>query len=79
MVIDFPGPEVVFLPSVCAKGYIADDQAAIITSGNLTVVRPSRDHEYAVRVNDHMLVREIRARIGAYAAVGTNIELSRLQ
>jgi hypothetical protein len=79
LVINFPGSEVVFLPSVHAKVYIADDQAAIITSGNMTAAGLSRNYEYGMRVNDHILVREIRADIGAYAALGTKIELSRLK
>lgn len=79
LVINFPGSEVVFLPSVHAKVYIADDQAAIITSGNMTGAGLSRNYEYGMRVNDHMLVREIRADIGAYAAFGTKIERSKLK
>ena len=79
LVINFPTSEVVFLPSVHAKVYIADDQAAIITSGNMTAAGLSRNYEYGMRVNDHMLVREIRADIGDYAALGTKIELSKLK
>ncbi len=79
LVIGFPDSEVLFLPSVHAKVYIADDHAAIITSGNMTAAGLSRNYEYGMRVNDHLLVREIRAHIGAYAALGTKIELSKLK
>jgi hypothetical protein len=79
LVTNFPSSEVVFLPSVHAKIYIADDQAAIITSGNMTAAGLFRNYEYGVRVNDHVLVREIRANVGAYAALGTKVDLSELK
>lgn len=79
LVSGFPSSEVLFLPSVHAKVYIADDHAAIITSGNMTAAGFSRNYEYGMRVDDHLLVREIRAHIEAYAALGTKIELSKLK
>lgn len=79
LAINFPDSEVVFLPSVHAKVYIADEQTAIITSGNMTASGLTRNYEYGIKLNDTLLVKRIRADIVAYAALGTRIDLSRLK
>jgi hypothetical protein len=79
LAVSLPNTEVVFLPSVHAKVYIADEQVAIVTSANMTAAGLARNYEYGIRVDDQRLVREIRADLGAYAALGTKIELPKLK
>jgi len=79
LAVSFPNSEVVFLPSVHAKVYIADEQVAIVTSANMTAAGLARNYEYGIRVGDQQIVREIREDLGAYAALGTRIDLSKLK
>jgi len=50
--------------------YVADDEAAIVTSGNLTAGGLLRNHEYGIEVTDTHLVRRIRRDISELADLG---------
>jgi hypothetical protein len=66
------------LPRLHAKVYIADEQAAIVTSGNLTVGGLVQNHEYGLRIADPLIVREIRSDVVSYADLGAEISDAQL-
>jgi phosphatidylserine/phosphatidylglycerophosphate/cardiolipin synthase-like enzyme len=53
-----------------AKVYIADDCAAIITSGNLTSGGLATNFEYGVALNEPSLIRQVKLDIREYASLG---------
>ena len=59
------------LPSLHAKVYIADDRAAVVTSGNLTDGGLHNNIEYGTHFIDQGVVREIRQDFERYASLGT--------
>ncbi len=61
------------LPRLHAKAYIADEQTAIITSGNLTAGGLIQNYEYGLHVSDPSIVRAINSDITSYAALGAEI------
>lgn len=61
------------LPRLHAKVYVADTQAAIVTSGNLTSGGLLQNYEYGLRVSEPSVVRSIRNDVTAYAALGAVI------
>ncbi|HUT28616.1 MAG TPA: phospholipase D-like domain-containing protein [Sedimentisphaerales bacterium] len=75
----FPRTEVIFLPSIHAKVYIADIEVAIVTSGNMTASGLSRNYEYGVRFDNRGIVRRIRADVEAYSDLGTKIDVEKLK
>jgi hypothetical protein len=58
------------LPRLHAKVYIADDRAAIVTSGNLTTGGLVTNFEYGVALNEPSLVRKVKNDIVEYASLG---------
>jgi hypothetical protein len=58
------------LPRLHAKVYIADDRAAIITSGNLTVGGLATNFEYGIALNESSLVRQVKIDMREYASLG---------
>lgn len=70
--------DVVHLPSLHAKVYIADSHAAIVTSANLTNGGLWRNREYGVLLHNEQTVRGLRKDIGDYAALGSVVENSLL-
>ena len=64
---------VVNLPRLHAKVYVADDKAAIVSSGNLTTAGLDSNYEYGVAVGDQRVVSQIRSHLEAYAAIGNRL------
>lgn len=69
---------VTYLPSLHAKIYVADDKAAIVTSGNLTNNGLSVNHEYGVLLRDTALVSQVRDDLLQYAALGNRVSTDSL-
>ena len=63
------------VPNLHAKVFIADDQAAIVTSGNLTSSALDRNREYGVLFHDKEAVQEIQAHILALTSIGSPVDL----
>ena len=70
-----PASSLFSVPSLHAKVYIADDQAAIVTSGNLTPAALDRNREYGVLFHDREAVREIRTHMLALSRIGSPVDL----
>ena len=66
------------LPGLHAKAYIADENLAIITSGNMTQASLYRNYEYGVRVTNPAVVRQIAADFREYTSLGTEVSLPEL-
>jgi HKD family nuclease len=66
------------LPRLHAKVYIADDQTAIITSGNLTAGGLIQNYEYGVRLSNPSIVRTINSDITSYASLGAEVNDAQL-
>ncbi len=66
------------LPRLHAKVYVADTEAAIVTSGNLTSGGLVQNYEYGLRVSDPAVVRLIRNDVTSYASLGASISNSQL-
>jgi phosphatidylserine/phosphatidylglycerophosphate/cardiolipin synthase-like enzyme len=73
-----PRFELVHLPSLHAKVYVADDRVAVVTSGNLTQPGITGNLEYGVAFSDEPLVREIRRDLEGYAQLGARLDTSEL-
>lgn len=73
-----PAVTVRHLPSLHAKAYVADDNLAIITSGNMTGASLYHNQEYGVKITDPEVVRQIAADIREYSSLGTDFSLSEL-
>lgn len=67
------------LPHVHAKVYIADAQAAIVTSGNLTAGGLYRNYEYGIETNRPDEVQLIRRDVTAYSRLGVIVNQSQLE
>lgn len=73
------------LPALHAKVFVADDKAAIVTSGNLTSSGLDHNIEYGVMLYDDDLVPTIRNDILSFATLGSEVppsvlcEISRLE
>lgn len=65
--------EVVHIPSLHAKVYVADDRMAVVTSGNLTAPGISGNLEYGVAFTEPSVVGEIRRDFGNYAYLGSRV------
>ncbi len=74
-----PRTDIRFLPSIHAKVYVADQELAIVTSGNLTQGGLTRNLEYGISVSDAALVTRIRAEILEYRAIGSRVQLPQLR
>jgi phosphatidylserine/phosphatidylglycerophosphate/cardiolipin synthase-like enzyme len=68
-----PNFRLTYLPSLHAKVYLADQKAAIVTSGNLTESGISGNIEYGVLFRGGRVVREIRNDFEAYALLGAKV------
>ncbi len=66
------------LPSLHAKVYVCDDQAAAVTSGNFTNNGLCRNVEYGVLLRDPALVRQVRADVIAYGTLGSPVTAANL-
>ncbi len=65
-----PSSTLTHLPRLHAKVYVADDRAAIVTSGNLTTGGLVTNFEYGVALNESSLVRKVKNDIVDYASLG---------
>lgn len=75
------GAQIVSLPRLHAKVYVADTRRALVTSANLTPAGLDGNFEYGVCLNDLALVRQVRDDLEAYAQLGsvlTDAELASL-
>jgi len=75
------GNEVMNVPRLHAKVYVADSNAALVTSANLTYGGLEANCEYGVAIASRAIVRRIREDMEAYARLGnqlTNADLERL-
>jgi hypothetical protein len=70
--------EVVNLPRLHAKVYIADENAALVTSANLTPSGLDANLEYGVSTTDRAAVRQVRLDMERYAAMGNALNLERI-
>ena len=71
--------DVVHLPALHAKVYIADTHAAIVTSANLTNGGLWRNREYGVLLRDEDVVSNLRRDLRDFAALGNVVERSMLK
>ena len=80
-----PTARLIALGNLHAKVFVADDKAAIVTSGNLTKAALDSNLEYGVLLRERELVRAVRhdmlsfARLGSPMDVGTIAELVPLE
>jgi phosphatidylserine/phosphatidylglycerophosphate/cardiolipin synthase-like enzyme len=72
------GASIYHLPRLHAKVYIADNKAAIVTSGNLSSGGLFQNYECGLRVSDPAVVRLIRTDVTAYASLGAPVSDSQL-
>lgn len=66
--------EVVSLPRLHAKVYIADNRRALLTSANLTPAGLDHNYEYGVCLEDSALVTKVRNDLEAYACLGSILD-----
>lgn len=66
-----PSARLVSLPSLHAKVFVADDQRAIVTSGNLTRSGLDTNIEYGVLIRESKRVRHVRNDMMAHASLGS--------
>jgi len=71
--------EVVSLPRLHAKVYIADTSRALVTSANLTPAGLDQNFEYGVSFEDSELVRKLKSDLEAYARLGNILSGTELQ
>ena len=80
-----PTSRLIALSSLHAKVFVADEKAAIVTSGNLTRAALESNLEYGVLLQELGLVRAVRkdmlsfARLGSQVDVSTIVELAPLE
>jgi phosphatidylserine/phosphatidylglycerophosphate/cardiolipin synthase-like enzyme len=74
-----PRLEVVHLPSLHAKVYVADDRVAVVTSANLTQPGITGNLEYGVAFSDELVVREIRRDLEGYAQLGATVDTGEIE
>jgi phosphatidylserine/phosphatidylglycerophosphate/cardiolipin synthase-like enzyme len=74
-----PKFDLVHLPSLHAKVYVADDKAAVVTSANLTRPGIGGNLEYGVAFTDRSIVREIRCDFQSYSHLGATVAASDIE
>jgi len=72
------GSEVVTLPGLHAKVYVADCAHAIVTSGNLTKAGLDRNYEYGIGLHEEPQVAAIRRDLETYARLGNVLDAATL-
>lgn len=68
-----PAAELIALPSLHAKVFVADAEAAIVTSGNLTRSGIDRNIEYGVLFREPSMASKVRSDMLRFAAVGSPV------
>ena len=66
--------KLIALPNLHAKVFVADNSAAIVTSGNLTSAALDHNIEYGVSLHDAVLVRKVREDMMSYAQLGSPVD-----
>jgi phosphatidylserine/phosphatidylglycerophosphate/cardiolipin synthase-like enzyme len=74
-----PNSTVTYLPGLHAKIYIADSEAAVVTSANLTNNGLAGNHEYGVLLRDANLVSRVKDDLTKYASLGNTVSLGTLE
>ena len=74
-----PSSRLVALPSLHAKVYIADETAAIVTSGNLTRAALDRNIECGVLLDEPGPVRTLREEMQSFTSIGSEIDASAIR
>jgi phosphatidylserine/phosphatidylglycerophosphate/cardiolipin synthase-like enzyme len=74
----YPDTTVRHLPGLHAKAYVADEDLAIITSGNLTQASLHHNYEYGIQINDIELVQRISRDLQDYSALGSMVSIGEL-
>lgn len=73
------GTQVVSLPRLHAKVYIADTRRALLTSANLTPAGLDFNFEYGICLEDAALVSKIRGDLETYARLGNTLTEAELR
>jgi phosphatidylserine/phosphatidylglycerophosphate/cardiolipin synthase-like enzyme len=71
--------QLVSLPRLHAKVYIADSCRALVTSANLTSAGLDHNFEYGICLEDSALVRKVKSDLDAYARLGNILSNAELQ
>ena len=69
-----PSSRLVAVSGLHAKVYVADEAAAIVTSGNLTASALDRNIEYGVWIDEPPLVRNVRRDMLSFARLGSEVD-----
>lgn len=78
-VIERSNTVVLHLRGIHAKVYIADDHAAIVTSGNLTQGGLTTNHEFGLLIQGEDEVSSIRSAVEEYVKLGTIVDQTQLR
>ncbi|MDE2669040.1 MAG: phospholipase D family protein [Chloroflexota bacterium] len=73
-----PTARLVALSNLHAKVFVADETAAIVTSGNLTQSALDRNIEYGVLLREPDLVRTVRADMLSFERLGSRVDATTL-
>ena len=68
-----PNAQVINLPRLHAKVYIADTRFALVTSSNLTRPGMESNYEYGVGIDDPAVVSRVRKDVEAYSCLGGSV------
>lgn len=68
-----PFLQIIHIPSLHAKVYVADEQMAVVTSANLTTPGVSGNLEYGVAFTNPQFVRQVRHDFENYALLGATV------
>ncbi len=71
-----PSATLIAVSNLHAKVFVADERAAIVTSGNLTRSALDRNLEYGVLLHEPPLVRTVRGDMLAFARLGSQVDAS---
>lgn len=74
-----PDSQVLTLPGLHAKVFIADRKRAIVTSGNLTQSGLDRNHEYGVVMSGAKMVRRVRKDMEKWMQAGFAVDSASLK
>ena len=70
-----PSARLIALPNLHAKVFVADEKAAIVTSGNLTRSALDSNIEYGVLLREENLVQQVRRDMLSYARLGSQVDV----
>ena len=73
-----PLARLVALSNLHAKVFVADETAAIVTSGNLTRSALDRNLEYGVLLREPDLVRAVRGHMLSFERLGSQVDATTL-